>query len=197
MNSLDTALQRVMVTDRRRLGGAAFGEAVAAGAAGSAASLILVREKDLDDAELTVVVRELLERVRIPVAVAHRPEVAGATRAWGVHLGWTSPSVAEARAVLEPAMRIGASVHDLDAAQHCAAAGADYLFFGPVKPTPKNFGTVTPRGFELLARVVAAVNVPVVAIGGLGPQDADRVAAAGAVGYAGIRSFLRDRKAER
>lgn len=180
--------ERVLVTARRLHGDRPFGDAVADAARRHHATLIVVREKDLDDALLTEAVGAVLDRTDVPVVVAHRPEVAAETGAAGVHLGWTSGSVAEAREKLEPHALVGVSVHDVNEGLSRAADGADYLFLGPVQATPKSHA-VAPIGWAPIEELASRVSIPVVAIGGLGLQDLVSARAAGAAGIAAIRAF--------
>jgi thiamine-phosphate pyrophosphorylase len=84
---------------------------------------------------------------------------------------------------------VGASCHSLEAAEQAAADGADYLFFGPVFATPSKQAFGPPQGLLRLERVCRAVSLPVLAIGGITPQNAGACLHAGAAGVAAIRLF--------
>lgn len=178
----------VLVTNRDQLHGRPLVEAIVDGAVRHSATLIVLREKDLDPRDLLPLATELVASASVPVVVAHRPEVARDAGAAGVHLGWSSPSIREARAVLNAGALVGVSVHDVDEGVERAREGADYLFMGPVSATPKS-GPATPIGLEPVRELAAQVEVPVVAIGGLGLDDLPRVRATGAAGIAAIRAF--------
>jgi thiamine-phosphate diphosphorylase len=66
-------------------------------------------------------------------------------------------------------------VHGLDEARRCEDAGTDYLLFGPVFATPSKAAYGPPQGVAALERVLAAVGVPVWAIGGIGAATAGRL----------------------
>lgn len=83
----------------------------------------------------------------------------------------------------------GASVHSLAEARMAVDLGAAYLTFGHVFRTGSHPGT-PPRGIESLAEVVAAVDVPVLAIGGITPDTLDRVLATGCSGVAVISAVF-------
>ncbi len=85
----------------------------------------------------------------------------------------------------------GVSIHDPEEAPVAMARGASWLVAGPVRNTVKRGNLVPGRGFDWLARVTAASALPVVAVGGLGPDDVDAAVKAGAVGIAGISVFRR------
>jgi len=118
-----------------------------------------------------------------------RLDVALAAGAVGVQLGRGSLTPEDARR-LEPEWWIGVSVHDLDEARAAQAAGADYLLAGTVFPTASHPDR-TPLGVAGLADI-AALGLPVVAIGGITPARVAAVRAAGAYGVAAIRGLWED-----
>ena len=135
---------------------------------------------------------------RSRVIVNDRLDVAVAAEAGGVHLGGESLPVREAagwrakergtRAELANFL-IGASCHSVQSAQAAAAAGADYIIFGPVFDTPSKAKFGAPQGVERLREVCAAVQIPVLAIGGIDASNAAECFGAGASGVAAIRLF--------
>lgn len=183
-------IRRVLVTDRRLVPRAGFGAAVAARAAAGGATLVILREKDLPEDEQLALARELKGALAAPCVMAGSAHLARRAGLAGVHLGGDAKDVGSARAVLGPGATVGVSVHAVEEGIRRAAEGADWLLLGPILPTPKPWGLVTPLGFGALAELAAAVTVPVAGIGGLGPADEPRVRAAGAAGFAAIRAFL-------
>ena len=179
-----------LVTDRRRLAGgdlaAQVRDAVELGV-----DLIQVRERDLDAAALAVLVTRL---VRITagtptrLVVNDRIDVALACGADGVQLRGDSIPVAEARRLAPAGFLIGRSVHGVN--QAIAAADADYLVAGTVFPSASKAAAAPLLGLEGLRAIVRAVDRPVMAIGGIGPERIDAVADAGAAGFAAIGLFL-------
>ena len=118
--------------------------------------------------------------------VNDRIDVALAARADGVHLGQTDMPLADARRIA-PALIIGVSTHT--AAQVEAAAGADYLGFGPLFATRTKHDPDPVQGIAgLLAAIAAARGTPIVAIGGIEPQAVSDIYAAGATAICAIRS---------
>jgi len=168
---------------------------------------VQIREKDLTAGELASLTRKSLRIAArssakssrtTRVLVNDRLDVAIAERAGGVHLGEKSLPVAEAKPLVESALRkqavdesflIGVSCHSLDSAQAAERSGADYIFFGPVFATPskKMFGP--PQGTDLLGQVCRVVSIPVLAIGGIALDNAASCLAASAAGIAAIRLF--------
>lgn len=180
--------ERVLVTSRDLVGSRPFVDAVVEQAERHDATLVVLREKDLPADRLRALAEELVAKSPVPVVVAHRPEVARDARAAGVHLGWSSPGVGEAKAMLNADALVGVSVHDVDEGVERAREGADYLFMGPVETTPKT-PPQPPIGLEPVRALAARVRIPVVAIGGLRFDDLSRVRATGAAGIAAIRAF--------
>jgi thiamine-phosphate pyrophosphorylase len=84
---------------------------------------------------------------------------------------------------------IGVSCHSLGAALGAARAGADYIYFSPIFHTPSKANYGPPQGIDRLATVCRAVSIPVIAIGGITPENAPTCLAAGASGIAAIRMF--------
>ena len=123
--------------------------------------------------------------------VNDRPDVARAAEADGVHLGQDDLPVAAARRVLGAGGRIGVSTHDLEQARAAEAAGADYIAVGPVYATTTKPDALAPRGLALVSAVRAAVRCPLVAIGGITPETAAAVRAAGADAVAMIGALVR------
>ncbi len=128
------------------------------------------------------------------ILINDRLDVACAVRAAGVHLTQHSIPVANAkkfvreRGVPGPFL-VGASTHSLQAAKAAADSGADYVIFGPVFATPSKAPYGPPQGIERLAEVCRSISIPVLAIGGIRPENACKCSAAGAAGIAAIRIF--------
>jgi thiamine-phosphate pyrophosphorylase len=100
----------------------------------------------------------------------------------GVHLGQSDEGAERAR---QRGLLLGRSATSYDEA---VAAEADYLGVGPIWETPSKNDATPPLGLEELARICAAVTVPVVAIGGIDASNAAACVAAGAAGVAVIRA---------
>ena len=157
---------------------------------------IQIREKDLDGRSLVELARFAVAETRATstrVLVNDRLDVALAANAGGVHLGEKSlplEIVAEwRRATGRLDFLIGVSCHSLDSARAAMRGGADYIFFGPVFATPSKAAFGAPQGAGLLRKVCAAVEIPVLAIGGVNLENAPACIAAGAAGVAAIRLF--------
>ena len=119
--------------------------------------------------------------------VNDRLDVALAAGAAGVQLGQGSLEPEDARR-LNPAWWIGKSVHDLREAEAAHASGADYLLVGPVFPTATH-PDWAPLGLARLQEIVG-LGLPVIAIGGVGPERMPELMAGAAIhGVAAIRAL--------
>jgi thiamine-phosphate pyrophosphorylase len=164
---------------------------------------IQLREKDYSGKEWTRLVQESLQRVkssgsRTRILVNDLLDVALACGAGGVHLSENGIPVAEACRLrdeyfaernLTHDFLVGLSCHSLGAALGAARAGSDYIYFSPIFFTPSKANYGPPQGVERLAKVCAAVDLPVIAIGGITKQNASECFHVGASGIAAIRFF--------
>lgn len=165
---------------------AATAEAIAGGA-----DWVQVREKSAPALELLETVRALAEVCKAGKAgllVNDRADVALAVGAHGVHLAKKSLPIWAVRA-LGGELLVGASVHSLEEAEVMEEAGADYLTFGSVFPTQSHPGQHA-QGIGALREVVEAVNIPVLAIGGITPENVDAICVTGCAGIAVISAIL-------
>jgi thiamine-phosphate diphosphorylase len=178
------------ITDRRRLPILAH----AAAAADAGIDWLQIREPDLPAAELYEVVRHAVAEVSgssTRIIVNDRLDVALATSAHGVHLRGTSFDASRVRAAVPADFLIGRSVHSVEeavAAEKCG--GLDYLIFGTLFATTSKREGHPLAGPERLRAAVAACGLPILGIGGITLENADRVAATGAAGVAAIGLFL-------
>ena len=158
------------------------------------ARLLQLRLKAAGSGELLAAaraLRTLTARTGALLLINDRPDVARAAGADGVHLGQDDLPVAAARAVLGPGAVIGVSTHDVEQARVATGAGADYLGVGPIFTTTTKAGAPPARGLELVRAVRAAVALPLVGIGGIMPDTAPAVRAAGADAVAMIAALVR------
>jgi thiamine-phosphate pyrophosphorylase len=168
---------------------------------------VQIREKDLPARQLASLTRQALDIAAkvsaqrasaFRVLVNDRLDIAITERAGGVHLGEKSLPVAEAKRLVESAVRkqvvdesflVGVSCHSVETAQAAQRHGADYIFFGPIFATPSKAGFGEPQGLARLTEVCKAVAIPVFAIGGVTLDNTESCFIAGAAGIAAIRLF--------
>lgn len=147
--------------------------------------IVQIRDKELGDDELRPVlehVRDVTRRLRIPLVVNDRPDLAAECRADYVHVGQEDMPVDEARRF---GVRVGLSTH---AEREIDAAGADYIAVGPVYSTPTKEGRPAV-GLELVRYAASRARGPWFAIGGIDASNAAEVVAAGATRLAVVRAI--------
>ena len=133
------------------------------------ASIVQLREKHLDEGDFLREAERFVALCRRKGAISiinDNVEIAARTGADGVHVGQEDLEAGRVRALLGPDKIIGVSAHNVEEALAAQAAGADYLGTGAAFVT----GTKTnakPISWETIRAVTAAVDIPVVAIGGI------------------------------
>jgi thiamine-phosphate pyrophosphorylase len=170
---------------------------------------VQIREKDLPARELLELTRAA-SRISNEEANAMRPakpparilvndrlDVAVAAGAAGVHLGGESAPTSEIvrwlRSGNAPAdFLVGVSCHSLQEVLAAENTGASYAFFGPVFDSPAKRVFGAPHGVARLEEVCRSVKMPVIAIGGVNPENAEECLRAGASGIAAIRLFQQE-----
>ncbi|PKN36028.1 MAG: thiamine phosphate synthase [Deltaproteobacteria bacterium HGW-Deltaproteobacteria-19] len=180
-----------LVTDRRWLMGrdlvACIEEAILGGV-----TVVQLREKDVDSRSFFLLagrMKALTDRYGIPLIVNDRLDIALAVGAAGVHLGLDDLPVATVRKILGPGKIVGASAATVEEAQRFEKEGADYLGVGAVFETATKLGNESVS-FDDLRSIKRAVNIPVVAIGGIKAENAGAVMKMGVDGVAVVSSIL-------
>jgi len=122
--------------------------------------------------------------------VNDRLDVALTLEADGVHVGPEDLPVSAVRAAAPKAFLIGRSADDPEVARQAVADGADYIGCGTVFPTSTKQDAGGVIGVEGLRRVVDAVSVPVVGIGGITVEGVGDIVKAGAAGVAVVSAVM-------
>jgi len=155
---------------------------VARAIAGGAA-VIQYRNKQAPDHERyseAAALATLCRQHKIPLIINDDAQLAAAVAASGVHLGRTDPPIRQTRERLGPRAIIGVSCYnDLERAIAAAQAGADYVAFGRFFPSHSK-PDAPPAGTAVLSRAHRQLDLPIVAIGGITPDNGQPLLAAGA-----------------
>ncbi len=153
------------------------------------ADTIQFRQKNGSTREMIEIARKLkgmCAEAGVPFIVNDRVDVAIASKADGVHLGQDDFPISLARKLMGEDVIIGGSAVSLEDAQRCFAEGADYVGFGPVYPTSSKPDASSPSGIVIMKKAIAAVPLPIIAIGGINAENTHEVIRAGAYGIAVI-----------
>ncbi|WP_077625266.1 thiamine phosphate synthase [Sediminibacillus massiliensis] len=151
---------------------------------------IHVREKERTSREIYYIVNRLTDQ-GVPsskIIINDRADIALATKVSGVHLGHQSLPAAVMKRRF-PSLCAGASVHSVDEALFAQGQGVDYLLFGHVFSTGSKPG-LPPKGLCQLERAVSAVETPVIAIGGVKPENMKETLETGVEGVAVMSGVL-------
>ncbi len=181
-----------VITDRKLAAPRSVVEVVQAALRGGA-TVIQLREKEAPTREMVELGMALLRVTRpagVPLIVNDRVDVALAIDADGVHVGQDDMPAALARKLIGPDKILGVSAETVEQALLAQRDGADYLGVGDVYGTPTKPDAGPPIGLEGLRRIVEAVDIPVVGIGGIMPDNAAAVIEQGAVGVAVISAVF-------
>jgi len=168
-----------------------LGVRAAAIAAIGPAVALHARDRESSAVALLALAERFAALARAPEAavfVNARPDIAVLVQAHGIQLGDGDLAPADARRILAHGA-IGRSVHAPDEAARARDEGADFVIFGNVFDTathPERPGT----GLEAL-HAATSHGLPVIAVGGITPERAAEVHAAGAYGIAAIGALWR------
>ena len=179
------------VTDRAWVGKRTLIQQVEEALKGGA-TCVQLREKELEDALFLQEAKEicaLCRRYSVPFIVNDNVEVARACGADGVHVGQKDMAAGEARRRIGTDMLLGVSVHTVEEARQAVQDGADYLGLGAVFPTNTKTDAEQMPG-EILGIICAAVDVPVVAIGGINRDNLLKLSGSGLDGVALVSAIF-------
>jgi len=177
------------VTDAHVLGLPGFLELARRIATMGARVAIHLRDRTASGRELAdraVALRAALSGTGTPLIINARPDIAAAISADGVQLGAGDLATPDARRVF-PEGRIGRSVHNVREARLALSDGANYVIAGTTYPSASH-AHHQPKGTAFIAGI-AAVGLPVIAIGGVTAERAIEIHAAGGYGVAAIRAL--------
>jgi thiamine-phosphate pyrophosphorylase len=166
---------------------------------GAGATVIQLRAKTLGSGEFLKAAKDLRAALKDAAFIVNdRVDIAMMSEADGVHLGQDDLPVDEARALFGAKAIIGVSTHNLDEAIMAVSQGADYIAFGPIFKTRSKHDAEEPKGLDALKEICSAVELPVVAIGGITEENVHQVIAAGACAVAMISELMnaKDMKAK-
>lgn len=179
------------VTDRAWTGKQTLYEQVESALKGGV-TCVQLREKDLDEDTFlkeAVEIAALCKRYGVPFFVNDNVDIAIACHADGIHVGQEDMATAKVRERVGEGMMIGVSAHTVEEAVEAVRNGADCLGVGAMFSTStKTDVDVLPK--ETLKAICDAVDVPVVAIGGIGKGNMKQLAGTGTDGFALVSAIF-------
>lgn len=165
------------VTDRAWVGKQSLYEQVESALKGGV-TCVQLREKELSDDEFlkeAMEISALCKQYGVPFFINDNVDVAIQCKADGIHVGQEDMAAAQVRQKVGKDMMIGVSVHSVEEALEAVQNGADCLGVGAMFTTStKKDADVLPK--EVLRDICAAVDIPVVAIGGINKDNISQLA---------------------
>ena len=179
------------VTDRSWLGESSLYSQVESAIKGGA-TFIQLREKDLDEADFLSEAKEIQKLCReynVPFVINDNVDIAAQIDADGVHVGQSDMEAGDVRKKLGADKIIGVSAQTVEQALKAQEHGADYLGVGAVFPTGSK-ADATEVSHQTLKEICEAVDIPVIAIGGITKENVSELKGSGICGIAVISAIF-------
>lgn len=179
------------VTDRSWLNGHTLYEQVERALKGGV-TFVQLREKALDEEaflEEAKEIQKLCALYGVPFVINDNVEIAASVNADGVHVGQSDMEALDVRRRLGPDKIIGVSAQTVEQALKAQEHGADYLGVGAVFPTGSKADAVEVR-HETVKAICEAVDIPVIAIGGITKENVKDLAGSRICGIAVISAIF-------
>ena len=179
------------VTDRAWVGEQTLYQQVESALKGGA-TCVQLREKHLDDADFlqeAIQIHGLCQQYGVPLFINDNVDVAVKCHAEGVHVGQEDMNAAQVRQRVGDGMMIGVSAHNVEEARRAVAQGADCLGVGAVFATHTKTD-VSQMSRQTLLDICNAVDVPVVAIGGIHKDNILQLKGSGVDGVALVSAIF-------
>ena len=179
------------VTDRSWLNGETLYAQVEKALKGGV-TFVQLREKALDEQaflEEAKEIQKLCEQYHVPFVINDNVEIAAQIGADGVHVGQSDMEAGDVREKLGPDRIIGVSAQTVEQAVRAQERGADYLGVGAVFPTGSKADAVEVS-HETVRAIAEAVDIPVIAIGGITKDNVSELSGTGICGIAVISAIF-------
>ena len=185
------------VTDRHWLNGETLYSQVEKVLKGGA-TFIQLREKNLDEdtfLEEAIEIQKLCKSYHVPFVINDNVDIALKMNADGVHVGQSDMEALDVRKKLGPDKIIGVSAQTVEQALLAQKHGADYLGVGAVFPTGSK-ADAEDVSHETLKAICEAVDIPVIAIGGITKENVHELKDSGICGIAVISALFAQKDIE-
>lgn len=191
MNVKKEDLLLYAVTDRSWLDGETLYAQVEKALKGGA-TFMQLREKELDEESFyreAVELKELCHRYQVPFVINDNVEIAKKMDADGVHVGQSDMAATDVRKILGEDKILGVSAQTVEQAVLAQQMGADYLGVGAVFPTGTK-ADASEVSEETLKAICEAVEIPVIAIGGITAENLSELSGSGICGIAVVSAIF-------
>lgn len=185
------------VTDRHWLGEETLYQQVEKALKGGT-TFVQLREKTMEQEAFlqeAIEIKELCRKYHVPFVINDNVDIAIQMDADGVHVGQSDMEAGDVRAKLGPDKIIGVSAQTVEQALLAQERGADYLGVGAVFPTGSK-DDADDVSHETLKAICDAVDIPVIAIGGISKNNVEELAGTGICGIAVISAIFAQKDIE-
>ncbi len=191
MINIKEAMLLYAVTDRCWTGRTTLSEQVESAIKGGV-TCVQLREKDMSDSEFlgeALEIKGICNQYNVPFIINDNVEVAVKSGADGIHVGQSDMQAKNVRKLVGDDMIVGVSAQTVEQAIAAEAAGADYLGVGAVFSTSTK-ADADDVSRDTLSAICNAVNIPVVAIGGINKENITELKGAGIDGVALVSAIF-------
>lgn len=196
-NTTPEELLLYAVTDRAWLNGETLYEQVEKTLKGGA-TFIQLREKKLDERSFlqeAIEIKELCKKYNVPFVINDNVDITLKMDADGVHVGQSDMEAGDVRKKIGDDKIIGVSAQTVEQAVLAEKHGADYLGVGAVFPTGSK-DDAEDVSYDTLKAICEAVDIPVIAIGGITKDNIKDLAGSGICGIAVISAIFAQKDIE-
>ena len=162
--------------------------------------MLQLREKNISDKQLLSIakdIRSITRNSQTNFVINDRPDIAVLAEADYLHLGQDDIPIEKARKIVGENIKIGLSTHSIQQAKIALTKKPNYIGFGPIYPTNAKIKPDKPVGTEQLKQVIDFANIPVVAIGGIFPENIKSIISAGSKNIAMVRYLMQTKDFEK
>ncbi len=196
-NTTPEELLLYAVTDRAWLNGETLYEQVEKALKGGA-TFVQLREKKLDEESFlqeAIEIKELCKKYNVPFVINDNVDIALKMDADGVHVGQSDMEAGDVRKKIGNDKIIGVSAQTVEQAIKARERGADYLGVGAVFPTGSK-DDAEDVSYDTLKAICQAVDIPVIAIGGITKDNVKELSGSGICGIAVISAIFAQKNIE-
>lgn len=178
------------VTDRSWVGEMTFSEQIIASLKGGV-TMLQLREKELNSEDFlksAIEVKAICQQYNVPFIINDDVNTAKTCDADGIHVGQSDMNTLDVRKIIGPDKLLGVSVQTVDQALIAQEQGADYLGVGAVFSTSTKTDAKTVST-DIVKAICQAVDIPVVAIGGINKDNISQLSGLGLKGVAVVSAL--------
>lgn len=149
-----------------------------------------IKDKPIEFIEQEIIVsNQLAQHYKCQLFINDYWQLAIKHNVFGVHLGQEDCELADIKAIHRAKLKLGISTHNDREINHALHCDPDYIAYGPIYETTTKVMKASARGLDRLTYWVEAINLPIVAIGGINLARLDGVLSTGVDGVAVVSTL--------